>query len=79
MLIVHFTLNGALCGCRFPADGTGEAAIQAAIDWAMSVPDVVDIATDIRFDPNQVTAHNTIPIKIIIIKNGLFANPVTIY
>ena len=79
MLIVHFVLNGTLCECHFPTDGTGEAAIQAAIDWAMSVPDVQDIATDIQFDPSQVTAHNTIPIEVVVPKDGRLTHKVTIY
>ena len=79
MLVIHFALNGALCECHFPTNMTGEAAIQAAINWALDVPDVLDIATDIQFDPSQVTAHNTIPIEVVVPKNGRLTHKVTVY
>ena len=79
MLQVNFVVNGALCECHFPPQRENEAAIQAAVNWALEVPNVLEIITDLPFDPDRVTARNTIPIEISVIGDGLFTYKVTIY
>ena len=79
MLKVNFVMNNAVCECHFPPQRENEAAIQAAVNWTLEVPHVLEIITDLTFDPNKITAHNTIPVEISIIKDGLFTGKVTIY
>ena len=70
---VEFKSGGRVCECHFPPQASPEATVQSMLDWAMYIvgADLVSIITDVPFDPNKVTAYNTIPVVVCELRDGL--------
>lgn len=78
---VEFWSGGRVCECHFPTLGTPEETIQSMLDFVMYMigADLVSIQTDTEFDPNKVTAYNTIPVEVCELRDGLLYKKHTIY